>query len=93
MGGFGTLGGHDKYLTTDNEFDIDALIDMDDLENSAVMNSSRIALNLLDTVVHSVDERMASLRKMKRCDEEYNQLFLSGEGGGNATSKCISVLY
>ena len=43
-----------------DDLDIDELLDCDDIEQSAFINSSKYLLAAFDNIVNSIDERLSS---------------------------------
>ena len=51
-----------------DDLDIDELLDCDDIEQSAFINSSKYLLAAFDNIVNSIDERLSS----KNAQGNYN---------------------
>ncbi len=51
-----------------DEYDLDDLLDCDDIEQSSFMNSSRQIFNVIDNLLVSIDERIGQKRGFNSFD-------------------------
>lgn len=43
------------------EIDLDEIMNCDDIENCSLMSNTKLAYNLVETLIHSMDEKVLSL--------------------------------
>jgi hypothetical protein len=54
---------YDDHLLMMDELDIDELLECDDIEQTAFINSSKHLLSVIDTVISSIDDRISYKRQ------------------------------